>query len=233
MHYHGEKLMDTDTVDTKNEAVMAPIRKTIRDMMEEANECLSKTIVRFRQSIEKADTTLQKTNIEKIEKKKSFFSNILYLIGSIFAPEYTPTSFAGEQRMPKGMRKAYHDNNTELTGLRDKATSQLQIILAFQPELKRIGCDILSSDEKLIHFLRCSLEAYKENDSHGKYYNTVFLFMALQKAGYLDEAGLNHLISGGLSFTDSRFQENLSALNEWYIKYTEQAQETDRPVHRA
>ena len=156
--------------------------------------------------------------MEAIEKKKTIISNLFYIIGSAIAPELMPVEMYGKQRMPDKNRRRYEQYNSEIIKLRGDAENGRKMVREFMPLLANITQKILSSDESILYYLKSAIDAYKENESRGKYYNTVFLMYSFLKAGYLEDAVIRNYLRHGVSFPNSTFQEKLAEFNEWYVK---------------
>ena len=218
MFFHGEALIDVSKIDAENEELMAHIRDAVNSIFDDAERSLADNVQKWACAVHKAEEALQKTDLNKIESRRSIISNILYFIGSIFAPEITPTEMYGKQELSTEDQLNIHRFHSDFVRLKAEAESKLQITQNFIPRFKEFHREAVSSTEKLLHFLDSANKAYRNNAETSKYYNSVFWMDTLDNAGYLEKAENEALARNGVCYENNNGQEKLHELNDWYMK---------------
>lgn len=217
--YKGEELIDVDKLDLTNQEVATAVKASITKFFDVSKKGIEDREQRLKDGVGKLENAFTRSDVERVEKKKSILSNILFIIGSAFSPELTPTELYGKQHMSQGrkeqMEKVHSDIADKIKDVNDRIDRVQKFLVAFD----NIKIDVLSSDEKIKNFLRAEVKAYKENEFSVELVDTGFLHRTLINAGYVKESEVKQLIASGVNLLrENTLQNSFLQFNDWYVK---------------
>ena len=195
--YNGA-LIDADKMDLTNQEVATAVKAAVNQFFVDAKNELKNRENDMFQAIEKLEGAYTRSDVERVEKKKSILSNILFIIGSAFSPELTPTELYGKQHMSKDRREKMENFHQ---GIADKIQSE-----------------VLSDEQKLTVFIRSAANAYRDNQFKAELVDTGFFFRTLVHSGYVKESEIKELAACGINLRGNTLQSSFARFNEWYVK---------------
>ena len=111
--YDEEELINVDNIDLNNQEAIEEIRSYIIRMFDDVSECMNKWEGRQSEALERLDSLSSRTDVQRVEHRKTILSKLLYVIGSAFSPETMPVEMYGKQEMPEDKRKEFDDLHEE------------------------------------------------------------------------------------------------------------------------
>ncbi len=215
--YNGA-LIDADKMDLTNQEVATAVKAAVNQFFVDAKNELKNRENDMFQAIEKLEGAYTRSDVERVEKKKSILSNILFIIGSAFSPELTPTELYGKQHMSKDRREKMENFHKGIADRIKDVNGRLDKFHGFLNYLDKIQSEVLSDEQKLTVFIKSAANAYRDNQFKAELVDTGFFFRTLVHSGYVKESEIKELAACGINLRGNTLQSSFARFNEWYVK---------------
>jgi len=215
--YNGEELIEISSLNMNDQEVVSRIRSTINSIFREADQYLAAEEKHVNERISEMTHSIDRCDVDKIEKRKTVISNLLYFIGSIFSVELTPVEMFGKQKMPEEKRKKFNGLAAKAQEVKSKFEDALSTIRSFRGKMKAFCEDVLSNNEKTVWFLQSANDCFKYNRHADKSSETYFLLETLASCGMIEQDDIDNYIRNDVRFFNTQFQKKLLELNKWYV----------------
>ena len=105
----NKELIDLDKLDLTNQEYIEAIRFYLKRMLNDVRESMTKSEKTINDAIGRLNDVLDKTDAGRMEKIKTIFSKLLYIIGSAISPETMPVEMLDKQKMPEDKKQGFND----------------------------------------------------------------------------------------------------------------------------
>ena len=144
-------MLNVEDIDINNKEAIEFLRTALVQILEKQREYQIEWERRNKANIERMKEDLQKIQSPEDEAtKQTIFNNIIFFIGSLVAPEITPSNLFGKEKVSEERQEYYNLLRSEcqkfITIFGEKADANVETILAINKALSAISVN----DEALI-----------------------------------------------------------------------------------